>query len=233
MPSPSDRPFGAGAAAAEQGQGMLGDGVAAAAASSEGGQAKKRKRDRAESAEEALLPHEPLARVMRRALKPTTMLERTAVRTVQVVCVCVSLSYPDSIASRVRFCTGSISLCHARCLSGARADVPVACMHENIALSPTPAERDTCSLNLSRSHHTDEYLRGSNVGGEQGPLSTHSHTKQTYMYTHSHACTHISHTTHTTRTHTLSLSVFLTHTQMSISEFVMVVASETAAHVYT
>jgi len=84
MPSPSDRPFGAGAAAAERGQGMLGDGVAVAAASSEGGQAKKRKRDRAESAEEALLPHEPLARVMRRALKPNTMLERTAVQTVQV-----------------------------------------------------------------------------------------------------------------------------------------------------
>jgi histone H3/H4 len=47
----------------------------------------KRKRDKAESAEDALLPHEPLARVMRRALQPSTNIERTAVRTVQA---CIS-----------------------------------------------------------------------------------------------------------------------------------------------
>ena len=46
--------------------------------------ASKRKRDKAETAQDALLPHEPLARVMRRALKPTTHLERAAVQTVQV-----------------------------------------------------------------------------------------------------------------------------------------------------
>lgn len=54
-----------------------GDGAAA------GGEDRKRKRDRAESAEDALVPHEPLARVMRRALKPSTTLERGAVRAVQ------------------------------------------------------------------------------------------------------------------------------------------------------
>jgi len=44
----------------------------------------KRVRDKAESADEALVPHEPLSRVMRRALKPTTHIERSAVKTVQV-----------------------------------------------------------------------------------------------------------------------------------------------------
>ena len=44
---------------------------------------RKRKRDRAESADDAMLPHEPLARVMRRALKPSTNIERAAVRTMQ------------------------------------------------------------------------------------------------------------------------------------------------------
>ena len=46
---------------------------------------KKRKRDWAESGEDALVPHEPLARVMRRALKPSTNLERAAVKIMQVL----------------------------------------------------------------------------------------------------------------------------------------------------
>ena len=58
-------------------RGAGGDGAAG------GGEDRKRKRDRAESAEDALMPHEPLARVMRRALKPSTTLERGAVRAVQ------------------------------------------------------------------------------------------------------------------------------------------------------
>ena len=52
-----------------------------------GEEKRKRKRDKAESAEDALLPHEPLARVMRKSLKPTTALERAAVRTTQVLVV--------------------------------------------------------------------------------------------------------------------------------------------------
>ena len=57
---------------------------------------KKRKRDWAESGEDALVPHEPLARVMRRALKPSTNLERAAVKIMQVllltICALVSCS---------------------------------------------------------------------------------------------------------------------------------------------
>lgn len=49
---------------------------------------RKRLRDKAEAAEDALVPHEPLSRVMRRALKPNTHVERSAIRTVQVrVCM--------------------------------------------------------------------------------------------------------------------------------------------------
>lgn len=51
---------------------------------------RKRLRDKAEAAEDAMVPHEPLSRVMRRALKPNTHVERSAVRTVQVrACVCL------------------------------------------------------------------------------------------------------------------------------------------------
>jgi hypothetical protein len=51
---------------------------------------RKRLRDKAEAAEDAMVAHEPLSRVMRRALKPNTHVERSAVRTVQVrVCVCL------------------------------------------------------------------------------------------------------------------------------------------------
>jgi hypothetical protein len=51
---------------------------------------RKRLRDKAEVAEDAMVPHEPLSRVMRRALKPNTHVERSAVRTVQVrVFVCL------------------------------------------------------------------------------------------------------------------------------------------------
>lgn len=93
---PEDRRCGRGengADGATAGVGSSAGGIAGCAGGSEGGQARgtgkekeerKRKRDRAESADDALLPHEPLARVMRRALKPSTNLERAAVRTVQL-----------------------------------------------------------------------------------------------------------------------------------------------------
>ena len=60
---------------------------------------RKRLRDKAEVAEDAMVPHEPLSRVMRRALKPNTHVERSAVRTVQVR---VRVPAPSTPAARRR-----------------------------------------------------------------------------------------------------------------------------------
>ncbi len=45
---------------------------------------KRRKRDRAEFISDSLLPHANLARVMRRALRPSTMLSNQAILATQV-----------------------------------------------------------------------------------------------------------------------------------------------------
>lgn len=59
---------------------------------------KGRKRDRANSISDALLPHANISRVMRRSLRPKTMLSNQAVLAAQVFCVS-TFSHSTSIYS--------------------------------------------------------------------------------------------------------------------------------------